>query len=145
MKKIFTLIFILTLLLGCSNLKQVKNPCINKISYLEEKPQIPLPPAIQLEVTDLKKVIAEKIKTKKLKSIIISFNSNENKIVIPFKQEIEFTFQFLKNDKIKLTAITYEFSDTINISKKIEIEENLNRSNIDFVFGNEIIRIQKCN
>ena len=144
MKKIFTLIFILSLLLSCSNLKQVKNSCIHKISYLEEKPQIPLPPAIQFEITDFKKIIAEKIKTEILKSIIISSNKNEDKIVIPFKQEIGFTVQFLKNDKIKLTAITYEFRDTINNPKKIEIEENLNRSNIDFVFGNETLRIQKC-
>jgi hypothetical protein len=144
MKKIFIKIFILSLLLSCSNLKQVKNPCINKISYLEEKPKIPLPPAIQLEVTDFKKIIGEKIKTEILKSIIISSNKNEDKIVIPFKQEIGFTVQFLKNDKIKLTAITYEFRDTINNLKKIEIEENLNRSNIDFVFENETLRIQKC-
>jgi hypothetical protein len=145
MKIIFTTIFILSLLLSCSNLKQVKSPCINKISYLEEKPKIPLPPAIQFEVTDVKKIIDEKIKTEILKSIIISSDKNENKIVIPFKQEIGFTVQFLKNNKIKLTAITYKFKDTINNPKKSEIEENLNRSNIDFVFGNETLRIQKCN
>ena len=145
MKKLFTEIFILSLLLSCSNLKQVKSPCINKISYLEEKPKIPLPPAIQFEVTDFKKIIAEKIKTEILKSIIISSNKNENKIVIPFIQEIGFTVQFLKNDKIKLTAIAYKFKDTINNPKKSAIEENLNRSNIDFVLGNETLRMQKCN
>jgi hypothetical protein len=142
MKKIFTIIFILLLFLNCSNLKQVKNPCINNILYFEGYPKRPVPPAIRIEVIDFKKIISEKIKTEILKSIIIS--SNENKIVIPFKQEIGFTVQFLKKDKIKLTAITYEFWDTINNPKKIEIEEKLSNSNIDFVFGNETLRIQNA-
>lgn len=144
MKKIFTIFFILSLFLNCSNLKQVKNPCINNILYFEGYPKSPVPPAISIEVIDFKKIISEKIKTEILKSIIISSNENENKIVIPFKQEIGFTVQFLKKDKIKLTAITYEFWDTIKNPKKIEIEEKLSNSNIDFVFGNETLRIQKC-
>ena len=146
MKKLFTAIFILLSFWSCSNLKHDEKPCITKISYLEEKiihPTI-LPPAIQIEIKDFKKIIASKIQTEKLKSIIISSNTNERIIVIPFNQEIGFTAQFLKNDKIKLTAITYELRDTINNPKKIEIEENLNRSNIDFVFGNETLRMQKC-
>ena len=147
MKKIFTTIIIISLFWSCSNLKQSNNkPCINKISYLEEKVIHPtiLPPAIKFEIKDYKKIIANKIKTKKLKSIIISSNTNESKIVIPFNQEIGFTVQFLKNDKIQLTAITSEFRDTIHNPKKDEIEDKLNISNIDFVFGNETLRMQKC-
>ena len=146
MKKIFTTIFILSLFCSCSNLKQNNKPCIDKISYLEEKlihPTI-LPPAIQFVIIDFKKIIANKIKTEKLKSIIISSNTNEIKIVIPFNQEIGFTAQFLKNDEIQLTAITYRFKDTIHNPKKHEIEDKLNISNIDFVFGNEPLRMQKC-
>ena len=146
MKNLFTAIFILLSFWSCSNLKHVEKHCIIKISYLEEKMIHPtiLPSAIQIEIKDFKKIIANKIQTEKLKSIIISSNTNERKIVIPFKQEIGFTVQFSKNDKIKLTAMTYEFRDTINDPKKIEIEETLNRSNIDFVFGNETLRMQKC-
>jgi hypothetical protein len=146
MKKLFTAIFILLSFWSCSNLKHDEKPCITKISYLEEKIIHPtnLPPAIQIEIKDFKKIISTKIKAEKLKSIIISSNTNERKILIPFNQEIGFTAQLLKNEKIKLTAITYVFRDTINNLKKIEIEENLNRSNIDFVFGNETLRMQKC-
>lgn len=146
MKKLFTAIFALLFFWSCSHLKSEENPCITKISYLEKKVTHPtiLPPAIQIEIKDLKKIIINKIQTEKLKSIIISSNTNERKIVIPFNQEIGFTVQFLKNQKIKLTAITYEFRDTIINPKKDEIENNLNNSNIDFVFGREVLRIQKC-
>ena len=132
------------MLLSCSGLQQ-KDICISKIIYLEEKSSVPLPPAIQIELKDFKNIFTEKIKTEKLKSIILSSNTSQNKTTIPFIQEIGFTVQFLKHKKIKLTAITYELRDTINKSDKSEIENYLNKSNIDFMFGNEILRIQKCN
>lgn len=62
MKKLFTAIFILLSFWSCSNLKHDEKPCITKISYLEEKiihPTI-LPPAIQIEIKDFKKIIASK-------------------------------------------------------------------------------------
>ena len=82
MKKIFTTIIIISLFWSCSNLKQSNNkPCINKISYLEEKVIHPtiLPPAIKFEIKDYKKIIANKIKCKY--AIIIGLKPKANLLI----------------------------------------------------------------